>query len=148
VRDFDEALRLDPSDDRALSGRALANVQQHKIREAVTDARASTQAKAKDPRLLYNAARVYCQAAATLEVDPARSQSDWADAGRYRVESLALIAQALGLMPEAERTRFWTQVIRSDAVLEPIRKSRKFLELNAQFARTLGRGSSEGGAPR
>jgi len=148
VRDFDEALRLDPSDDRALSGRALANVQQHKIPEAIADARASAQAKTKDPRLLYNAARVYCQAAAALEADPARSQREWAGAGRYRVESLALIVQSLGLMPEAERARFWTQVIRADAVLEPIRKSRKFLELDAQFARTLGRGSPEGVAPR
>jgi serine/threonine protein kinase/tetratricopeptide (TPR) repeat protein len=147
VRDFDEALRLDPSDDRALSGRALANVQQHKIREAVADARASAHANARDPRLLYNAARVYCQAAAALEADRARSKSDWAAAGRYRVESVAQIAQSLGLMPEAERAKFWSQVIRNDAALEPIRKSKMFLELEARAARTIGRGSAGGASP-
>ena len=105
-------------------------------------------ANAKDPRLLYNAARVYCQAAAALEADPARSQSEWAAAGRYRVESLALIVRSLGLMPEAERAQFWTQVIRGDAALEPIRKSKKFLELEAQVARTIGRRSPEGVTPR
>ena len=49
ARDFDEALRLDPSDGRALSGRALANVQQHKVREAVADARASAQTPGQRP---------------------------------------------------------------------------------------------------
>ena len=54
-----------PADARALSGRALANVQQRKVPEAVADARASAAANpARMPRLLYNAARVYCQAAA------------------------------------------------------------------------------------
>ena len=148
IRDFDEALKRDPSDDRALSGRALANVQQHKVREAVADARASAQANTRDPRLLYNAARVYCQAAAFLESDAGRSRGERANAGRYRVESLALIVRSLGLMPEVERAPFWTQVIRGDSALEPIRKTRKFIELEAQFARMVGRRSLDGASPR
>ncbi len=130
-RDFDDALRVNPSDDRALSGRALANLQQHRIHEAVADARASADATAQDPRLLYNAARVYCQAAAALESNPARTRSDWAAAGRYRFESLAQIARSLGLMPEVERARFWSEVISKDAALKPIRRSKTFLELEA-----------------
>jgi eukaryotic-like serine/threonine-protein kinase len=148
VRDFDEALKRDPSDDRALSGRALANIQQHKILEAVADARACSHANAQDPRLLYNAARVYCQAAAFLEADPVRSRNEWADAGRYRALSLALIVRSLGLLHEAERAQFWTQLIRGDAALEPIRKSTKFLELEAQITRTIGRRSPAGVTPR
>ena len=62
---------------------------------------------------------------------PPGPRSDWAAAGRYRVEALALIAQSLGRMPEAERAQFWTQVVRTDAALEPIRKSKMFLELEA-----------------
>jgi eukaryotic-like serine/threonine-protein kinase len=148
ARDFDEVLRRDHSDNRALSGRALANVQQHKIREAIADARASAQTSAQDSRSLYSAARVYCQAAAYLEADPARSRGEWDAAGCYRVESLALIVRSLGLMPEAERAQFWTQVIKGDGALEPIRKSKKFLELEAQIVRTTGRGSVAGGTSR
>ena len=134
-----------------MSGRALANVQQHKIPEAVADARASAQDNDQDPRLLYNAARVYCQAAAYLETDSARSRGEWENAGRYRALSLALIVRSLGLLPEAERAPSWTQVIRGDAALEPIRKSKRFLELEAQITRTIGRRSPEaridGGRP-
>ena len=42
-------------------------------------------------------------------------------------------------MPGPRRAAFWTQVVRTDAALEPIRKSKEFLELDAQFARTVGR---------
>ncbi len=131
-----------------MSGRALANVQQHKVRDAVADARALAQGNTRDPRLLYNAARVYCQAAAFLEAEPARSRTEWANAGRYRVESLALIVRSLGLMPEAERAPFWAQLIRDDAALEPIRKSQRFLELEAQIAHTIGRRSLYGVTPK
>ncbi len=54
-RDFDEALRLDAADARALSGCAMANVQQRKVREAVADARASVLASGRDARLIYGA---------------------------------------------------------------------------------------------
>jgi serine/threonine protein kinase/tetratricopeptide (TPR) repeat protein len=148
VSDFDEALRLDSWDDRALSGRALALVQQHKIPEALADARASIAQKSQDTRLVYNAARVYCQAAAAREARPERSKSDWISAGEYRAESLALIARSLSLLPEAERPRFWTQVIRFDPALGAIRKSKKYGELEAQFARPVIHFSAAGATSR
>ncbi len=147
-RDFDEALRLEPSDPRALSGRAMANVQQRKVREAVADASASVQASARDARLIYGAARVYCQAAACLETDPGRSPGAWDAAGRYRAEALDLIARALGLMPAPERAAFWAEVVRGDAALEPIRRSHRFHEFDARFARTGGHGAIVGVTPR
>ena len=122
VRDFDEALRLNPSDATALSGRALANVQQRKAHRAVADARASVRAPGRIARLLYNAARVYSQAAAVLESDPARSHADWEAAGRYRNEALALIERSLSLMPAADARRSGRKVIRGDATLDPIRR--------------------------
>ncbi len=148
ARDFDEALRLDPSDARALSGARLANVQQRKVREAIDDARASVQVNAPDPRLLYNAARVYSQAAACLEADPARSRGTWETAGRYRAEALTLIARSLSLLPTTERTPFWIQVVRTDSAIEPIRQSKAFLELDSQFSRTVGRSASPGDSHR
>jgi tetratricopeptide (TPR) repeat protein len=146
--DFDQALRLDPADARALSGRALAHVQQRKVREAIADARASVRGPDPDARLIYNAARVYCQAAACIEADPDRRHADWDLAGQYRVESLSLIGRSLSLMPAAERAAFWTQVVQSDGALEPIRASRKFLDLDAQLARATGRVTSVGASPR
>jgi tetratricopeptide (TPR) repeat protein len=148
AHDFDEALRREPSNGRSLAGRALANVQQRKIPQAIEDVRASTQVNAADARLLYNAARVYCQAAASLEADPVRSRAAWEAAGRYRVEAQSLITRSLALMPVHERCHFWHQVISTDSTLEPIRRSKKFFELGAQFARSDGRRSPGGAAPR
>jgi eukaryotic-like serine/threonine-protein kinase len=143
ARDFDLALRLDPSDARALSGRALANVQQRNVPQGVADARASVQASQHDPRLIYNAARVYCQAAACLESDASRSHGAWEAAGGYRAEALSLIGRSIRLMPAPQRAAFWTQVVQTDAALEPIRTSRGFLKLDAQFASRSG--PSQGG---
>ncbi len=148
LHDFDRALSLDPADGRALSGRALANIQQRKVREAISDARASAEAKPDDPRLLYNAARVYCQAAACLESSPTRSHGTWDTALRYRVEAQGLITRSLGLMPWDERVQFWKQVVATDPALEPIRKSRRFLEIGARVARPVGRLSPDGVSSR
>ena len=148
ARDFDEALRRDPSEGRALSGRALANVQQRKVRESVADARALAQTHASDPRLLYSAARVYCQAAACLESEPTRSQGDWQAAGRYRAEAMALIARSMSRMPRAEGPDFWARVVRTDTALEPIRKAKAFLELDAEYAFTVRRAAPDGVSPR
>ncbi len=148
ARDFDEALRLDPSDARALSGRALANVQQRKAREAIADARASIGAPNPDPRLIYNAARVFCQAAACLEADPGRTPGAWQAAGRHRAEALALIARSLSSMPAPERAAFWAQVVRTDAALEPIRTAHPFLELDARFSRTASPAAPIGASSR
>jgi serine/threonine protein kinase/Flp pilus assembly protein TadD len=138
ARDFDEALRLDPSNGHALGGRALAYVQLRKPREAVADAAASARANPGDPRQSYNAARVYCQAAACLESDPSRLGGAWNAAGRYRVEALALIARALELTPEPDRARFWAQVVRPDSALDPIRRTPKYLALEARATRPPG----------
>ena len=111
------------------------------------------QAHGRDPRLLYSAARVYCQAAACLESEPTRSQGDWEDAGRYRAEAMALIARSISRMPRTEASAFWLQVVRTDAALEPIRKAKAFLELDAEYAVTARRGAPvatayEGVSPR
>jgi eukaryotic-like serine/threonine-protein kinase len=148
AHDFEEALRLNPRDGGALSGRALANVQQRKIAEAVADARSSALANPDDYRSLYSAARVYCQAAAHLEAEPGRSQGGRDAARRYRHEAMALIARSIGQVPAAERATFWTQVVRTDGVLEPLRKSTKYLDLDVQFPRPIERGAPGGVSSR
>jgi tetratricopeptide (TPR) repeat protein/tRNA A-37 threonylcarbamoyl transferase component Bud32 len=147
-RDFDEALRLDPTDAHGLSGRALANVQLRDIPGAVADAFASYKNNARDPRLYYNAARVLSQAASFLEAESPRSGANWAAAGRYRKESVALIEKALDLMPATERQRFWTKVVMNDSALEPIKKSRRYRELEAENADSSVGNLSARGIPR
>src|SRR6185312_2712207 len=129
LRDFDEALRLDPSNGHALSGRALTNVQLRKAREAVADARASIRTSPEDARQVYNAARVFCQAAACLESAPEKTVGTLATAGQYRMEALKLLSRAVELCPEADRARFWDDVVRKDASLEPIRRARSYIDL-------------------
>jgi serine/threonine protein kinase/tetratricopeptide (TPR) repeat protein len=142
IRDFDQALRLDPGDAHARSGRAMANVQQRKVPEAIADAHASVLRSGPDARLVYTAARVYCQAAACLEADPACSHRVWELAGRYRALALTLINRAIELLPAPKRAAFWSQVIRTDTALGPIRTSQKFLHLDAQFGHAGERGAS------
>jgi len=145
LRDFDAALRLDPAHAHALGGRALANVQTRKPREAVADARACVRLNPGDARQAYNAARVLCQAAACVEADPARPAGAWASASRYRAEAVTLVARAVELTPGADRDRFWADVVRPDTALEPIRKSRPFVEMNARLSADSAAAHSSGG---
>ena len=135
LRDFDAALRLDPSNGHAMSGRAQAYVQLMRPGEAVVDARGCVRLDPGDARQAYNAARVLCQAAVCLEADPARFGGGWAASGRYRAEALEYLARARELHPEADRARFWDEVVRADVTIEPIRRSRRYRELDALAGR-------------
>jgi eukaryotic-like serine/threonine-protein kinase len=129
LHDFDEALRLDPSSGHALSGRALSKIQLRKTREAVADARSAVGSSPDDARLIYNAARVFCQAAGSIESSTDRGGGSLADAGQYRIEALRHLGRAVELCPPIDRARFWNDVICKDASLEPIRRSRSFMDL-------------------
>jgi eukaryotic-like serine/threonine-protein kinase len=148
LRDFDRALRLDSSNGHALGGRALSYVQLRKHEEAAADARASARSNPEDSRQLYNAARVICQAAACLEANPSQVNRARATAGQYRAEALELLARSVGLVPDADRARFWSQVVRTDGALDPIRRARKYLELDARVATPANSRSIPGGSQR
>lgn len=135
LRDFDEALRLEPSNSHAMSGRAQANVQLRKPLEAVADARGAVRLNPRDARQSYNAARVLCQAVVCLENDPRRSRAQWEECIRFRSEALEYLSRAKEQQPPGERARFWNEVVRTDPALEPVRRARKFLELDAGIAR-------------
>jgi tetratricopeptide (TPR) repeat protein len=144
--DFDEAMRLDPQNGHVLSGRALAHVQLRKPREAVADARAAARLSPGDARQLYNAARVYSQAAACLEANPSQFQGAWATARVYRAEAMELITRSVELLPQPDRAKFWSQVVRTDGALDPLRRARKFIELDAQVSPPVGARSLSGGS--
>jgi tetratricopeptide (TPR) repeat protein len=149
LRDFDEALRIDPSNSHALSGRALANVQLRKPREAIEDARASIRLSPDDPRQAYNAARVFCQAAAWLESAPDQNERNLATADRHRNEAIRLLARSVDLCPASDRSKFWDDFVRKDSSLDLIRKSRSFIALGARAAagQSSGFPRQEGTAP-
>lgn len=146
--DFDKALTQNPADTHALAGRALAYVQQHKVHEAITDARLCVRASNQDARQVFTAARVFCLAAGFLEADPARSKANWEVAGNYRTEALTLIERSLTLLPRNDRVAFWTHVVRTDAPLEPIRTCQRFRQLDAKFAARAPQASASGASPR
>ena len=148
AHDFEDALKINPNDGNALSGRALANVQQHKIHAAIADARSSAQTNPQDTRLLYSAARVYCQAATQVEAESSHINGGWDTAQRYRFEALNLIARSIRQMPINERAVFWNQVVRTDTVIEPLRKSKNYRDLDAQFNRITERGPIGGVSPK
>ena len=76
-----------------------------------------------------------CQAAVCIESDLAHFPGGWDEAGRYRAESIQYLSLATQLHPEAERAKFWADVIRTDAAIDPLRKSRKFRELDSRVGR-------------
>ncbi len=148
VNDFDAALRIEPGNSHALSGRALGCVQLRRPIEAVDDARGSLSAETTDARLVYNAARVLSQAAACLETDAARTKDAWATAGQYRTDAVGLVARALELTPKADRPRFWLEVVRNDAALDPIRRSQRFTQMDGRVVSPNDRRVSRGEAAR
>ena len=71
LRDFDDALRLDPARGDAYTGRALARVMLGRYREAVTRCRRGAERKPSAPEMMHNLACVFAQAAARAEADTA-----------------------------------------------------------------------------
>ena len=63
LRDFEEAIRLEPSNSDAFSGRGSARVRLGLYREAVADAATSLRLSKPTHLALYKAARIYAQAA-------------------------------------------------------------------------------------
>jgi serine/threonine protein kinase/tetratricopeptide (TPR) repeat protein len=135
ARDFDESIRLEPSNGHALNGRALANVQLRKPHEAVADAQAAVLSSPDGAREHYTAARVFCQASACVEADPSRQAGTKAAARDYRTKAVALLARSVELLPQADRARFWTDVVRTDAAFEPIRRSTPYLNMDTRVLR-------------
>src|SRR4029077_20702678 len=63
LRDFEETVRLDPGNGDGYCGRGYALARCGRLREAVRDADKALQLGSDRPRTLYNAARIFAQAA-------------------------------------------------------------------------------------
>jgi Flp pilus assembly protein TadD len=151
--DFVAVIRVAPKDGDAHNGRGYALARLGRHADAVGDAHTALKLGPKNARMLYNTARIFAQAAGgqdartALELGPknTRMLSNTArifalaaggqDArGAHRDEALSCLAGALSLLrDDAERAKFWREVIRPDSALDPIRHSYGYAQLAAQY---------------
>jgi serine/threonine protein kinase/tetratricopeptide (TPR) repeat protein len=139
VKDFDEAIKLDPDRGEAYGGRGFARAALGHGTEAVADAQEALRRGPQSPRLFYSAARIYAQATTALAADARRDvravrslQSLWTD------RAVQLLQQALDSQPPSESARFWQTYVQNDAALNPVRQSPGFRGLAVRFARMPG----------
>ncbi len=125
LRDFEQTVRLDPDDSDGYNGRGYALVRCGRSREAVRDADKALQFGPRQPRTLYNAARIFAQAAADAPDDP-RARAEQA---QRRQCALDLLREAMESLPEAQRPDFWRRNVEHDAALNPVRATAEFRRL-------------------
>jgi tetratricopeptide (TPR) repeat protein len=133
-RDFMEALRLDPYNGDAYSGRGSALVMLNEPLQAVNDAEESLRLSEPTPRTLYNAARIYAQAAASVAAGVGRTGFPALDPViRYQNRAIELLTQALERTPTEQQASFWREVVLSDHALAAIRPLKPFSRLGAKY---------------
>ena len=123
LRDFEEAIRLDPSSGDAYSGRGSALVALGRCREAVADAEESLRHGESDVRSHYTAARILALAAESVQKDArARDLAVQVKVQIYQARALALLSQALERTPARERAEFWRTVVQPDQAFAALRR--------------------------
>jgi tetratricopeptide (TPR) repeat protein len=137
LRDFDEALRLDPERGDAYTGRGLACVMLGRYREAVCDADEALKRGPLTPEMMHNLACIFAQAAARADADSAPDRVTLA-AG-YRERAVAAVRRTLELVPIDKRAAFLRASVVPDAALDPIRDSPAFRQVLREHG--LGQGS-------
>jgi tetratricopeptide (TPR) repeat protein len=134
---FEEAIRRDSESGDAHNGRGYARVRLGHYREAVVDAETARHLGPQSSRLLWNAARIYAQAAGKLDADAAKRDRRAVELrSQYEQRAVQLLRQALDLKPAPERAAFWRDYIAADkAALSPIRSSPAYTQLAAEYSR-------------
>jgi tetratricopeptide (TPR) repeat protein len=134
--DFEEAVHRDRANGDAYTGRGYALVQTGKYQAGVADADTALRQKSPAPRLLYNAARIYAQAAGKIDALPKPiSETSREQRLRYQERALELIRGALRQQPADQRSEFWREFVEKDPALVPIARSAAFLQLAAEYGR-------------
>jgi eukaryotic-like serine/threonine-protein kinase len=141
-RDFERAVRLDPASADALIGRAYIRVKAGSPADGLRDAEAALRSGAREPQLLYNAARVFARAARRSETDPAKqSSAGWEDRGRLEARALNLLREALEATPIDRQASFWSHQVEHDAALSPLRRAPAYRQMAGSFARSESPGT-------
>src|SRR5262249_53962381 len=130
--DFDAALKIDPADGDAHNGRGTAHVRMGDHRAAVAEARTALRLGKANPRVAYNAARIYALAVpvAAAEVGENARMARLLSS-QYQDLAVQLVREALEREPPENRAAFWRDTIQQDPALKAIRRRLKFDELIA-----------------
>jgi tetratricopeptide (TPR) repeat protein len=124
LRDFEAALQLDPKLGEAHCGRGLAFVQLGQWSKGVADANRALTLGPSSPRLNYNAARIFAQAAGQVETAQRRS---------YQDRSVQLLRQTLQQQSLTARTAFWHKVVKNDRAWKGLQQHPEFRQLVGDF---------------
>src|SRR5262249_35674069 len=130
--DFEAAIKLDPADGDAHNGRGTAHVRLGDHRAAVADARTALRFGKTNPRVTYNAARIYALAVpvAASEVG-GNARMARLLASQYQDTAVQLVREALEREAPQNRASVWHNTIQDDPALKSIRRRLKFDELVA-----------------
>jgi tetratricopeptide (TPR) repeat protein len=132
LRDFEEAVRLDPAYVEAYTGRGYVRVKRGQYREAAADAGRAARLGPKTPESRFNLACLFAQAAGRAGAAADPTDGD-ALKGHCQERALDLLRRALGDLPAGERLPFWRGNA-ADPDLDPIRGSAEFRRLEAAYA--------------
>jgi tetratricopeptide (TPR) repeat protein len=133
LRDFDAALKLEPAQADALSGRGFARVCVGERTAGLKDAEAAlTNALATGPgtpELMIRTACTYARAVGQLRGQPTGgSVSEW------QKRAVELVRHALEQVPPARQRDFWQAYVVNEKELQPIRDCDEMLELKRKYA--------------
>jgi tetratricopeptide (TPR) repeat protein len=123
LRDFEEALRRDPSSGEAYTGRGAARVRLGQVRDGLADAEKALGLGKPTSTLLYNAARIYAQSAIVAGTEARRKgQEVVVLVNRYQDRAVMLVREALRRLPADRRAAFWRDSIQADPALRTLRR--------------------------
>jgi tetratricopeptide (TPR) repeat protein len=131
LRDFEVTVRLDPSNCDGYNGRGYVLAKCGRLGEALRDADKALQLGSDQPRTLYNAARIFAQAAAGAAPE---GPSDRVKQQHCQERALELLREAMGALPKTQRSDFWRRSVEHDAALNPVRATVGFRGLAAVYA--------------
>lgn len=132
--DFEEALRLDPKNGDAYTARGHTFLRAGKLKKAIADAEQAIRVGSAQHRTMYNAARIFAQAVAQLDSEPGRTRPTTLEQrAQYQDRALVLIRKSLELVAVGKRAAFWQDTVRTDAALDPIRRSVGYARMDAEY---------------
>jgi len=132
LADFEAAIKLDPADGDAYNGRGTARARLGDQMAAVVDAREALRHGRTNPRVTYNAARIYALAASIAASELGeKGRLARPLSSRYQDIAVQLVREAFEREAPEKRAAFWRETVEPDPALKAIRRRLKFEELVA-----------------
>ena len=128
--DFDEAIRLSPSESDCYCGKGSALVRLGDHAGAVANAEKALSLGQPLPTLYYTSARIFAQASMVASNEVRKRGKDAVLAMvRYQDRATTLVSEAFRLTPVEKRTSFWRDSVQADPALRTIRHRLRSVEI-------------------